>query len=171
MPLRAKTAPIGTAPLVLCRERRAQATEAGDHLVEDQQDAVLRGDFAQTLQVTDRRNQHAGGACDRLDDDRGHRRRIMQRQDALQVVGQMSAPLRLPFGESIVGEVVGMRQVIDTGEHGPEMLAIARDAADRDTAEADAVIAALAADQAGALPLAAHAVIGQCNLERGIDGL
>ena len=62
MCLRTNTAPIGTAPLVRplaqvimsgstpkcsARERRAEAAEAGDDLVEDQQDAVLVADLAQ----------------------------------------------------------------------------------------------------------------------------
>src|SRR6202043_3051044 len=45
------------------------------------------------------------------------------------------------------------------------------DAADRDAAEADPVIAALAADQAGAGALAAHIMVGERDLERGIDRL
>ena len=52
-----------------------------------------------------------------------------------------------------------------------EELAVAGDAADGDAAEADAVIAALAADQALARALAADAVIGERDLERGIDRL
>ena len=40
-----------------------------------------------------------------------------------------------------------------------------------DAAEADAVIAALAADQAHARGVAAHVVIGERDLERGIDRL
>src|SRR6185312_12290125 len=43
------------------------------------------------------------------------------------------------------------------------------DAADRDAAEADAVIAALTADEAGARALAAHPVIGERDLQRGVD--
>jgi hypothetical protein len=59
----AKTAPIGTQPLVNAlghrsscrasrrndcgRERRAEAAETGDDLVEDQQDAVTVADLAQ----------------------------------------------------------------------------------------------------------------------------
>ena len=52
-----------------------------------------------------------------------------------------------------------------------ELLAVADDAADRDAAEADAVIAALAADEARARALALRAVIGERDLERGVDRL
>jgi hypothetical protein len=51
----------------------------------------------------------------------------------------------------------------------PKVLAVGDDAADRNAAEADAVIAALAADQPGAPALAAHLVIGERDLQRGID--
>ena len=61
--------------------------------------------------------------------------------------------------------------MVDAGEQRAEMLAVVDDAADRDAAEADAVIAALAADQAGAGAFAAHVVIGERDLERGVDRL
>ena len=47
--------------------------------------------------------------------------------------------------------------------------AVVDHAADRHAAEADAVIAALAADQAGARRLPGGAMIGQRDLQRGID--
>src|SRR5260370_31045363 len=50
-------------------------------------------------------------------------------------------------------------------------LAVIDDAADRSAAKTDAVIAALAADQAGAAALALDLVIGQRDFERGIGGL
>jgi len=49
------------------------------------------------------------------------------------------------------------------------MLAAAGNAADGDAAEADPVIGALAADQAVTQGVAAHAVVGQGDLECGID--
>src|SRR6202023_3149125 len=60
-------------------------------------------------------------------------------------------------------------QMIDTGQQRAEMLAVTDDAADRNAAKADAVIAALAADQPGARGLAAHIMIGERDLERGVD--
>ena len=76
--LLAATAPIGTAPFVsplamvimsgmtpkpIGGERRAQPAEAGDHLVENQQYAVSGADFAQSLEIAERRRQHAGRAA------------------------------------------------------------------------------------------------------------
>ena len=95
----------------------------------------------------------------------------MQRDDALELVGEMRAPLRLALAERLLLAVVGRRQVIDAGEQRAEELPVGDDAADRDAAEADAVIAALAADQARARAFAADVVIGERDLERGVDRL
>ena len=62
-----------------------------------------------------------------------------------------------------------VRQVVDAGQQRAEHLAVGDDAADRDAAEIDAVIAALAADQAGARALALGAVVGERDLQRGVD--
>ena len=50
---------VGRDAEIIGRERRAEAAEAGDDLVEDQQDAVLVAEFAQALQIALRRRQHA----------------------------------------------------------------------------------------------------------------
>src|SRR5688572_28471274 len=52
-----------------------------------------------------------------------------------------------------------------------EHLLVRGDAADRHAAEVDAVVAALAADQAVAPRLAARALVGERDLERGVGGL
>src|SRR5471032_101092 len=64
-----------------------------------------------------------------------------------------------------------MRQVIDTRQHRAEPLAIVHHAAHGNAAEADTVIAALSADEAGARALAVGAVIGERDLERAVDSL
>ena len=102
---------------------------------------------AQPLQVALGRRQHAGRAGHRLDDHGRDRRGVVQRDDALELVGEMGAPLGLALGEGLVLAVVGVGQVVDAGEQRAELLAVRHDAADRDAAEADAVVAALAADQ------------------------
>jgi hypothetical protein len=70
-----------------------------------------------------------------------------------------------------VREVVGVRQVVDARQLRAEELAVVHHAADRDAAEAHAVVAALAADEPRARSLAANAVVGERDLERRIDGL
>ena len=59
--------------------------------------------------------------------------------------------------------------MIDAGQQRAELLAVVDDAADRDAAEADAVIAALAADQPHPRRIAADIVKSQRDLERGVD--
>ena len=152
-------------------EGRAEAAEAGDDLVEDEQDAVLVADRAQLLEIALGRHQHAGGAGDRLDDDRGDGRGVVQGDEALKLVGELGAMLGLAAREGVAGEIVGVADVVDAGEQRAEHLAVADDAADRDAAEIDAVIAALAADQAEARALADGALIGERDLEAGLDRL
>ena len=83
----------------------------------------------------------------------------------------MRAPVRLALREGLLAAIIGVRQVVDAGQQRAEELAVVDDAADRDAAEADAVIAALAADEARALPLARHVPVGERDLERGVDRL
>ena len=83
----------------------------------------------------------------------------------------MRAPFGLALGEGLGVAVIGVRQVVDAGEERAKELPVIDDAADRDAAEADAVIAALAADEAGARAVAAHVVIGERDLECGVDRL
>ena len=72
----------------------------------------------------------------------------MQRHDALERIGEMGAPFRLALGEGLMLAVIGRGQMVDAGQERAEELAVVGHAADRDAAEADPVIAALAADQA-----------------------
>ena len=161
---------VGHDAVALGGERRAEAPEAGDDLVEDQQDAVFVADLAQALEIALGRRQDAGRARHRLDDHRGDGRGVVQGDDALERVGEMAAPFRLALGERLMLAVIGRRQMIDAGEQRAEELAVVDHAADRDAAEADAVIAALAADQALARALSAHVVVGERDLERRVDG-
>ena len=94
----------------------------------------------------------------------------MQGDQALQIIGEMRAVFRLALAEGLLVAVIGVGQMIDAGQQRAEHLAVVDDAADRGAAEADAVIAALAADQAGARAFAADVVIGQRDLQRGVGG-
>ena len=154
------------------RSGGAQAAVGGDDFVKNQQDAVLGRNFAQLFQVALGRDQHAGGAGHGLDDHGGDGGRVVQRDDALQFVGQVGAPGGLALGIGVLLQVVGVGQVVHGGQQrAGEGLAVGRDAADRDAAKAHAVVAALAANQAGTLAFAAGAVIGQGDLQGGVDGL
>ena len=72
-------------------ERRAEPAEAGDDLVEDEQDAVLVAD----LRAAARDSPWAAAGtpvepAHRLDDHRGDGRGIVQRDDALELVGELA---------------------------------------------------------------------------------
>ncbi len=150
-------------------ERRAEAAEAGDDLVEDQENAVLVADLAQALEIALRRRQHCGRARHRLDDDGGDRLGAVQSDQPLEIVGEFGAVLRLILGESVAGEIMGVADVVDARQMRGEGPAVGDHAADRHAAEADTVIAALAADQAGAGRLAVGAVVGERDLQRRVD--
>ena len=160
---------VGDHAIALGGKGVAEAAEAGDDLVEDQQNAVTVADGAQPLQITFGRRQHAGRAGHRLDDHGGDRRGAVQRDDAFELVGEMPAPFRLALGKGLMLAAIGCRQMIDAGQQRAEEFAVVDNAADRNAAEADAVIAALAADQPRARALAADVVISERDLERGVD--
>src|SRR5690606_20497239 len=93
----------------------AQAAKAGDHFVKNQQDAMLFGDGAQFFQIALGRDQYTGGAGQRFDDDGGDGRCVMQGDDPFQVIGKMLDPFGFAARVGILGQVVGMGQVIDPG--------------------------------------------------------
>src|SRR5690242_9001084 len=95
----------------------------------------------------------------------------MQRDDTLEIVGKVGAPFGLALAERLVLATVGCGQVIDTGQQRPKEFAIIDNAAHRNAAEAYAMIAAFAADEARARALAADIVERKRNLERRVDGL
>jgi hypothetical protein len=164
---------VGLDTKMLCGERRAEPAPAGDHFVEHQEDAVARADLAQALEIAFRRHQHAARSGHRVDDDSGDVRSVVQRDQALELVGQVRAAVgRLAFGEQVSRHAVRMPQMVDPRQQRATVgLAVRRHAAERDAAEVHAVIGALAADEAGARALAAQAVVADGDLHRGVDRL
>src|SRR5512134_4006709 len=153
---------------MLRSERLSEASEASDHFVKDQQYSVMRTNLAQALEVADRRYEDAGRARDRLNDDGGNGRGIVQRTQALKLVGELGAVLRLTPGESIARGIVGMADMVDTRDPGAEYFLVQRDTAHRHAAEVDAVVAARATDQPVAPRFAARTVVGERDLERRV---
>src|SRR3954466_13766884 len=96
--------------------------------------------------------------------------RVGQGAKPLEVLGELGAVRRLAAREGVAHDVVRMAQMVDARETRPEQLAIGSQAADRHAAEVDAVVAALAADQAKTAGLTARAMVGERDLERAIDG-
>jgi hypothetical protein len=148
----------------------AETAEPGDHLVEDQQDAMLVAQLAQPLEVALRRRQHAGRTGHRLNDNGGDGGGIMQRHHALKLVGQVHAPFGLTLGVGLLSAVVGVRQVISARQQRAKPLAVGDHAAHRNAAEAHTMITALTADHAGARGFTARTVIGERHLQGGVAG-
>ena len=73
-------------------------TEAGDHLVEDQERAVAVAQVPQTREEPLCRSNHAGVAGDRLDDDRGRVTERQRRQRLQVVVGRHEEALAAHHG-------------------------------------------------------------------------
>ncbi|MNQ54777.1 hypothetical protein D3C85_688510 [compost metagenome] len=161
---------VGNDAKGLGRGSPADATEAGDDLVEDQQDAMAGREFAKTLQIADRRHDHPGGARQRLDDDGGDGLGAMRPDQGLQIIGQMRPPGWLAARKGGFVQVQRVRQVINAGQGG-EAAPVVLKPPHRNAAEADAVIALLPTDQAGALGLPLGLLIGQGDLQRRIDAL
>src|SRR3984885_6617852 len=83
----------------------------------------------------------------------------------------MGAPFRLALGEGLMLAIISRGQMVDARQQRAKELAVVDHAANRNAAEADAVIAALAADQTLARALPAHVVISERDLERRVAGL
>ncbi len=150
---------------------RAQTAESRDHLVEDQKELVLVADLAKPLEVSLRRDEDSRRPRDRLDDDGGDGRFVVQRDDRFEGVREMSAPLRLPAAEGVVREIVRMGQMVDAGEERSKEFPIVRNSPDGDASESDSVVAAFPSDQPLPGALTANPVIGESDLERRVHGL
>jgi hypothetical protein len=122
------------------------------------------------VQIALGRDQDAGRAGHGLDDHRGDGRGVVQGHEVLQHVGEVGAVLGLAPGEGVRRQPMGVRKMVDAGQERAEVHAVLHHAAHGDPAEADAVIAALAADQARARSLAARPLVGQGDLQGRVDG-
>jgi hypothetical protein len=91
--------------------------------------------------------------------------------ESLELVGQVRAVFRLAARVRVPGDVVRVRQVVDAGQPRAEPLAVVDHAADGNAAETDAVVAALATDQARARAFTTCTLVGERDLERGVDRL
>ena len=84
---------VGHNPETVRAEAGAEAAECGNHLVEDQQDAMAFGDRPQPFEVAHRRHQDACRSGEGFDDDRRDGRGVVDRDDAFQLVGEVRRPM------------------------------------------------------------------------------
>ena len=157
----------------------AQPAKAGDHLVKNQQNAVLVANLAQPLDVALRRHIPACAARYWLNDDGGNVAGVMQRQNAVFKFGQqVFCPYRLFAMDVGVTRMFRVQRVMDKPHvvHPRQQrravnLAVGRYAAHTHAAKAHAVIAALATNEHIAVALAACPVVSQRHLERCVGRL
>ena len=83
----------------------------------------------------------------------------------------MRTPGRLASAERVFLQIVRMRHVVHTEQHIAVDLAVGRNTAHGNAAEACPVISAFTTDQYVALAFAARAVVGKCNLQCGVHAL
>jgi len=95
---------------------------------------------------------------------------VLERQDGGEAVGEVAAPFGLATRVSLPLARIG-RAELDGVEQRLEQIAVLGDAADRGAAEAGAVIAPLAGDEARARAGAGKLVISERNLERRVHRL
>jgi hypothetical protein len=114
-------------------------------------------------------HQDAGRAGDGLDEAGRNGVAPVEIGEPLQIVGELSTVHALARREAVLLKP-GVPQVHDPRQSGAEALAVLHHPAERDAADVDAVVAALTAHEALALPLAAGAVVEQSDLHGRIDG-
>ena len=144
----------------------AQAPKTGDDLVKNQQNAVSGADLAQSLQIAFRRQIPARTASHGLDNDGRDVARVMQRQDAIfQLQQEVFIPLGLGAVDvSVFDRVVNETHVVHTRQQSrTKHFAVGGNAAHAHAAEANPVVAALAAYKHIAMAFAARAVVSQCH--------
>ena len=108
----------GVTPNVCGREHLSRPADAGDDLVEDQQDVVAVADLAQDRQVLRRRVDDAAGVADRLDHDRRHGGRVFHLDHLLDDRGAGDAAIGIALAERAA--ITGRRE--DVQEAGRQRL-------------------------------------------------
>jgi hypothetical protein len=102
---------VGCNAKSLGSKGRSQSSEAGDDLIEDQQDAVLAGDLAQPLEIALGRRQYAAGTSHRFDDDGCDGRGVDRGEETFQRIRKVNTVFRLSLAERIAGEIMCVRKV------------------------------------------------------------
>ena len=141
---------VGRDAVAVGGEPRAEPSEAGDHLVEDQQRAVLVAQPADVGEVSLRRREHAAGTLHRF--------------------GEHGRDLVTTFGHQHRQRLdVVARYLQHVADEWSPALAVRRDALRARAAEVGAVVAAGAADDQRPLRVPGHDVGEAGELHRRVD--
>ena len=161
----------GDAP-VLAGEHLAGATEAGYHLIGDEQDAVLVADFAQHWPIVVRRHHRSHGTGNRLGDDARDRIRSLELDHVLDGPHAALAALLGGLATELAAVEVGLRHVERAGHQGLIVSPwIEMVPTEGHGSSGCAVIGILAADELDAAGLADPLEIGAGQLDGCLDGL
>src|SRR4030095_15943558 len=148
----------------------AAAAEAADPFVEPEQDSGGVADFAQALQIALRRNEAAARTGDRLDETGGDVLGAVEGPEADEVLRELDAVRAFAAGEIVLLDV-RVTHVRDAWHSATELATVVDETRQRDAAEVDPVVGALARDESRAAALAARLVGGERHLHRGVARL
>ena len=134
---------VGDDAVTLGGKAIAEPPEAGDDLIEDEQNAVAVADFAQAREIRLGRCEDPARSRHGLDDHRGDGLAAHLGADGFQRVGVLRAARGLALGEAVARGIIGQRQaMIRTRKKRAETLLIVGQPAQRHAAEIDAMIGA-----------------------------
>ena len=77
---------------------------------------MLGADRGEALEIALGRDQHAGRAGHGLDDDGGDGRGVVQRDQALEIVGKLGAMLGLAAAEGIAAKIMRVANMVDAAK-------------------------------------------------------
>ena len=107
---------------------------------------MFAGNLAQFFEIADGWHQHAGGSRHGFDNDRGDGLCAMQGDNGFQIIGEVSAPFGTAFGKGVMFKIMGVRKMVNTRQQRAKLPPVVDDAANRNAAKANAVIAAFPSD-------------------------
>ena len=162
----------GTTPKCSVANHLPVRPEAVDHLVHDEQDAVVVADLAQQLPVLRRGDMDAVRGRDRLADHRRDRLRPLEHDLLLHPLGAHDVA-RFALQAEVVAVVVRRGDVVDAGHERAEVALDLRPVAGRQAhrAEGRAVVGAAAGDDLVPLREAAQRLHLLGDLQRRLDRL
>ena len=162
---------VGLQAVEAGAEPAAEAAEAGDDLIDDEQHVVLGEDRLHLLEIALGRHDHAAGAHDRLGDEGGAGLRPFLLDQRFELVRKACRKGFLALARLALAEVMRAGGVDRALDRDVERLVIERNAGEAAGRHADAVIGAHARDDLLLLRLAAQVVVVAHELELGVVGV
>ena len=155
--------------VVLRRKPVSCAAEPGDHLVDDEQDSVLRADATNFRPVARRRHDDAARTLDRFADERRDVGGANGFDPPLEITRALDAELIRGEIAAIV-EVVRLRDVLDARNRQTTLLVHVRHAAEARAAHRAAVVRIFTADDHGAVRLPQNVPVMPHHADHGVVG-